>query len=519
MLTCRRTSSPERLVGRGDLVAVIPLGAAAALYLRTLAIGLLPGDSGELQTMPYLVGHTHPTGYELWTLLARVFTWVVPVGGYAWRVNLFSAAMAIAALAGLYLAGRLLSDSRGAGVVAASVTMMAPTFWSQAIIAEVYTAALAWTAWIGVAVLRWAATGDRRWVAAAAALGGSALGVHFQIGLLAPAVVVFLVLARRAGRAGSARPGPGLVRPAVAGAAAGVTLAVGAYLLVDAVDPPADYFAAVVEPAVSSWGLAVDDVDGSFERMRFVWGQTQVAGFWTLDQVGANSGWLADHLAEELWWPVLVAAMVGLLALLAGRRPESALVGLGLAVVAATTFAYAVGDLLWVFYLPVYAFIALLAGHGFAVATRRLRGGTAAALVVAAVVAVQAGIGPGLGGEAPETFGYHPGSGFEAYRATLRAMVDDLAVGAVVFTTWDDLYPLYHVAHLESGRTDLVFHETRPADDQPDLADSSVGYIIDRVAAGAVVLVEDREPQLVAAGLELAPTRIGPVTMYLVSAP
>ena len=44
------------------------------VYLQTLArtVGFI--DSGELATVPFVLGIAHPTGYPFWTLLARLFT-------------------------------------------------------------------------------------------------------------------------------------------------------------------------------------------------------------------------------------------------------------------------------------------------------------------------------------------------------------------------------------------------------------------------------------------------------------
>ena len=58
------------------------------LYIRTLVPGLLPGDSGEFQTLAYSVDHAHTTGYEVYILLAKLFTLIVPVNDVAYRVNL-----------------------------------------------------------------------------------------------------------------------------------------------------------------------------------------------------------------------------------------------------------------------------------------------------------------------------------------------------------------------------------------------------------------------------------------------
>ena len=64
--------------------------AVFTLYIRTLAPSLLYGDSAEFQTTAYTLGIGHPTGYPIYMLIAKLFTFL-PVGEIAYRVNLFSA--------------------------------------------------------------------------------------------------------------------------------------------------------------------------------------------------------------------------------------------------------------------------------------------------------------------------------------------------------------------------------------------------------------------------------------------
>jgi len=94
---------------RLDAIPACLLGAGSlGLYVRTLAPGLLYGDSGELQTVVYSLGMTHPTGCPVYVLLGRLFT-LLPIGGLAWRVNLFSAVLGALTVACIYLIVRLLA--------------------------------------------------------------------------------------------------------------------------------------------------------------------------------------------------------------------------------------------------------------------------------------------------------------------------------------------------------------------------------------------------------------------------
>ncbi|MGB8644903.1 MAG: DUF2723 domain-containing protein [Anaerolineae bacterium] len=107
------------------------------LYLRTLAPGVLDGDSGEWQYMSNILGVAHSTGYPLYLLIGKVFT-LLPIGNPAWRVNLVSATSAALAVGVIYLLAYRVSQSRIAAAVAAALMAVAPTLWASAVEAEVY---------------------------------------------------------------------------------------------------------------------------------------------------------------------------------------------------------------------------------------------------------------------------------------------------------------------------------------------------------------------------------------------
>ena len=116
-------------------------------------VGLL--DSGEFIVAAQHFGVPHPTGYPLWTILAWLFQ-LLPLGNPAWEVNLFSGlcgALAVGVVALLISSmlrwmapwwgrpGAGLSDGM-AGVTAFSFALLFAfsfSFWTQAVIAEVYT--------------------------------------------------------------------------------------------------------------------------------------------------------------------------------------------------------------------------------------------------------------------------------------------------------------------------------------------------------------------------------------------
>jgi hypothetical protein len=141
----------------GDVVLGVGLFAASlALYIQTLApsVATLFDDSLEFPLVAYRLAIAHPTGYPLYTLLGKFFT-LGPWQNVAWSVNLLSAVGGALTVVFVYLVARELTCRRLPALLGAAALAVSPVFWSQAVIAEVYTlnsvfvAALLWLA------LRW----------------------------------------------------------------------------------------------------------------------------------------------------------------------------------------------------------------------------------------------------------------------------------------------------------------------------------------------------------------------------
>src|ERR1051326_4733727 len=107
------------------------------IYLCTLAPSIAGGDSGELITVAYKMGVAHPPGYPLFTMVAKLFTFI-PIGTIAWRVNLLSAICDTGAAVILMLTIRRWTNNQWAGLFAAGLFAFSPLVWRYAVIAEVF---------------------------------------------------------------------------------------------------------------------------------------------------------------------------------------------------------------------------------------------------------------------------------------------------------------------------------------------------------------------------------------------
>ncbi|MFC2029263.1 protein O-mannosyl-transferase family [Chloroflexota bacterium] len=159
MDTRRFSAGVRRVWNRsGDVLLAVALFAASIyLYLQTLApsVVTLFDDSLEFPLVAHRLAIAHPTGYPFYTLLARLLA-LGPGRNVAWSVNLLSAIAGALTVALVYGLTRQLTKRRLPALLGAAALAVSPVFWSQAVIAEVYTLAGAFVAGVLLVALRWA---------------------------------------------------------------------------------------------------------------------------------------------------------------------------------------------------------------------------------------------------------------------------------------------------------------------------------------------------------------------------
>jgi len=180
---------------RRILIPSLLFVAVFALYAATAAPGTLFGDPSEYQFIPAILGIAHPPGYAFYTLLAKLWQVLVPVGTVAFRTNLLAAAVGAWAVTAVYLAVTdcLPHPSPLASLLAALSLAAAPDLWQHSIHANAHivSAALAAThLWL---LTRWWRTGRERYLAGfALTLGWAA--THHPITLMGvPAYAAFVL--------------------------------------------------------------------------------------------------------------------------------------------------------------------------------------------------------------------------------------------------------------------------------------------------------------------------------------
>lgn len=176
------------------------------LYARTVPPGLAytidplnpRGDTHEFTMAIAELRLARRTGYPLYTWLGFLFTRAFPFGELAYRVNLMSAVFGAAGVATIFAVARCLALRRPFAVVAAVALGVSTTFWSQAVIAEVYTLNILALGIVILALLRWAEQRSTASFAIVALAYGVALGCHTSNLALAVAFAAFVLATDRA---------------------------------------------------------------------------------------------------------------------------------------------------------------------------------------------------------------------------------------------------------------------------------------------------------------------------------
>jgi hypothetical protein len=184
---------PDR-VAAAVFVAVL----AFLLYRTTMLPGLELGDSASFQVRVGSPVVTPRDGYPLYFAVGGLFlraTGEEP----AHALNLASAVLGAAASGLIVVVAAELAGSVFAGTAAALLFAGSYTFWSQAVIAEVYTLHVLLVALTLLLLLQWSrepTTGRLAWFLAVYA---ASFGNHLSMILLAPAYAVFLLAAAPGG--------------------------------------------------------------------------------------------------------------------------------------------------------------------------------------------------------------------------------------------------------------------------------------------------------------------------------
>lgn len=178
-------------------MSLLVFAAAFLLYLRALPPALAPWrDTGEMTFASWTLGVAHPTGYPLFVLIGRAMA-SLPLGNFAYRMNVLSAAGGAAAVALLY---RYTRRRHGAWPALAAAAWLAfnAAFWTVSSVSEMYSLWILCAAGLMTAALAASEDAGGRLWPGFCFLSGLLLGNRLDLLLWAPGLLWLALAARPA---------------------------------------------------------------------------------------------------------------------------------------------------------------------------------------------------------------------------------------------------------------------------------------------------------------------------------
>ena len=435
------------------------------VYLSTLSPTLGEADSFEFQVVSYTLGVAHPTGYPLYILLGKLFT-LLPIGNVAYRVNLISPLFASLAVACLYLCLMHLTRHRVASLLAALTFAFSRTFWSQAVIAEVYTLNTFFVALVFYLLLKRINKSANQRINGIAFVYGLSLTNHLTMVLLAPSIIIYTLLTHHRfftsrsrsdfAQAGSLRPGSGQAPDPSQKRGFGnplraildplglkkVLTAAGLFLLGLSVY----LYIPLRWPALHGRPMALGEFANLALGSRF-----RGALHW--------DAWLRDPerylilarlMQQQYSWVGLILGLLGLAWLLAKRRREAILLLVAYVAYFFYGLNYHVPDIS-AFIIPAYLIFALWIGAGLRALWQAASSWISDSLLITCLSLLT--VLPLLWSNLPQVdMSRH---GWEAYRWGQYVLGLDLAPGAAILADSEKIAPLYYLQRVEGMRPDL----------------------------------------------------------------
>ncbi len=353
------------------LAFTLVAATAFALYRATLLPDFDFGDTGSFQTLAGSGLITPRDGYPLYFAVGQLFLWLTQAEP-AHALNLASAVAAALACGTIVLVGVELSGSAGAAAGAALLFATSYTFWSQAVIAEVYALHIALVSLTLLLALRWSNRPTLARLALVFAVYALAFGNHLSMILLAPGLTLFFFISAPGGWRS-------LLSPRVVALAA---------------------LCAVAGASQYAWNLRTlyvlpDPPDSLVDAFQRFWFDVTKSDWRDTMVMNVPRSMIVDHGA--MYWfdltqqfgvagPLLAVAGLAQLAATNIRR-AALMLALYLANVV-FAYSYNVGDS-HVFYLPSHLMIALLAAPAVVLVGRVSRRGVP---IAAAALVAYAGI-------------------------------------------------------------------------------------------------------------------------------
>ncbi len=177
--------------------SAIVFAISMTFFIFTLYPTVSLSDSGELSAVCATLGIAHPTGYPVYTILGRIFVFLLPFVPPALATNLMSAIFASLAGVVLFLLIRVIGSSSSVALFSSLFLPLGKVLWAEAIATEVY----ALSAFLQICMLLflflWDKHKNTRWFLLFAYTFGLCITHHMSTVLYIPAILFLIWKGRK----------------------------------------------------------------------------------------------------------------------------------------------------------------------------------------------------------------------------------------------------------------------------------------------------------------------------------
>ncbi len=181
---------------RSTSAILVAFGVSLGVYVASLRGDVSLWDTGDLQTVPYILGIPYPTGFPGFVLAGWVWTHLIPFGSVAWRMNLFTAVASAGTVAALVALLVTAGVGEPLALAGAALFALANLPWNHATYVDVHPVSFCLVAWAAVFALRWYRDGRRRDGARLVALVTAGLAFDNTTVLMLPGLALIALVRR-----------------------------------------------------------------------------------------------------------------------------------------------------------------------------------------------------------------------------------------------------------------------------------------------------------------------------------
>jgi len=163
-------------------------------YIFTAPNGIYTGDSGEITTAVALWGIAHPTGFPLYLILAKLFSYFLPMLDFAQRLNIFSALISSLTLSFLFIVLKKLQINKTISLASVLALTFTYTFWSHATTPQVYSITALFFTLAILIFLHWLDAKKDKYLYLLAIVCGLGVGTHLTFLLVIPFIIIYTLI-------------------------------------------------------------------------------------------------------------------------------------------------------------------------------------------------------------------------------------------------------------------------------------------------------------------------------------